>query len=76
MFDFIGKGPDKSSLHSDDCRIFKVDPTVKIQWWRSDEACGRRSAYAGPSATTSRLPTPLFPWTRTGTGSGARNGER
>jgi hypothetical protein len=62
MFDFIGKDPDKSSLHSDDCRIFKVDPTVRIQWpeirrgvWEAICVCGIQCHYEPIADTRVRL---------------------
>jgi hypothetical protein len=43
------KGPDQPFSHSSDCKIFKADPSVKIEWseirpgvWEAVCVCGRQ----------------------------------
>jgi hypothetical protein len=68
MFGLKKKGPDKAFIHTDDCKIAKADPDVKIPWnevesghWVATCRCSEQH-YREPSAQPSRL-DPLDPTT-------------
>jgi hypothetical protein len=68
MFGLRKKGPDKAFIHTDDCKIVKADPGVKIPWsevedghWVATCVCGSKHFYE-PQAPRTRL-DPLDPST-------------
>jgi hypothetical protein len=63
------KGPSKPFRHSDDCKIFKADPSVQIEWseirrgvWEAVCVCGRDVHYEPVADDRVRL-DPLDPAT-------------
>lgn len=63
------KGPSKEFSHTDDCKIVKADPGVKIPWnevetglWVAECLCGKQYQHEAPSDRRTRQ-DPLDPST-------------